>query len=68
MGNLINKIKLNIEKSQTMSLAFSIGKDKRTDISNSPGKKFVPGPGTHTPSFNVTGHAEPKWVMGTSRR
>jgi hypothetical protein len=54
--------------SQAMSLAFSIGKDKRTDISNSPGKKFVPGPGTHNPTFNLTGHHEPKWVIGTSQR
>jgi len=54
--------------SQQMSLAFSIGKDKRSDISNSPGKKFVPGPGTHNPSFNITANNEPKWVIGTSQR
>lgn len=51
-----------------MSLAFSIGKEKRAEMTTSPNAKFVPGPGTHQPKTSFTDKATPKWVFGTGKR
>ncbi len=54
--------------STSMSRAFSIGKEKRSEMTNSPGAKFVPGPGTHNPKNTYTMRGDPKWVFGTGKR
>jgi len=51
-----------------MSLAFSIGKQKRAEMTTSPNAKFVPGPGTHEPKTSFTDKAPPKWIFGTGKR
>ena len=50
------------------SKAFSIGKEKRAQLTTSPNAKFVPGPGTHEPTDAIAVKAAPKWVFGSSKR
>ena len=50
-----------------MVQAFSIGKDVRKDLSDSPMKKLVPGPGTYD-GMHDTKKAAPKWGFGSSMR
>ena len=51
-----------------MSRAFSIGKEKRAQLTTSPNAKFVPGPGTHEPRDAMASKAAPKWVFGSGKR
>ena len=50
------------------SKAFSIGKEKRAQLTTSPNAKFVPGPGSHEPRDVVSAKAAPRWVFGSSKR
>ena len=50
------------------SRAFSIGKEKRAQLTTSPNAKYVPGPGTHQPRDGLSTKAAPKWVFGSSKR
>lgn len=52
---------------QPHSLAFSIGKSKRSDIANSPMSKIVPGPGVYEQE-NKCLKAAPKWGFGSGTR
>ena len=47
-----------------MVSAYSIGKGKRKDISDSPMTKLVPGPGTYAQE-NKTLRQPPSWGFGT---
>jgi len=49
------------------STFYSIGKGKRTDFSQTPMSKFVPGPGAYSVHYN-THRNLPKWGFGSSKR
>lgn len=51
-----------------MSRAYSMGKQKRAEMTTSPNAKFVPGPGTHEPRDLISTKQAPKWVFGSSKR
>ena len=51
-----------------MVQAFSIGKERRGEISVSPNSKFVPGPGTYRYTASVGKKDDPKWKFGSGKR
>ncbi len=51
-----------------MVQAYSIGKDKRKDIANSPMAKIVPGPGTYKQEKQTVLNQSPSWGFGTGKR
>ena len=49
------------------SVAFSMGKSKRPDLSAST-KKFVPGPGNYSAKTHYTSQQFPSWGFGSGKR
>ena len=51
-----------------MALAYSIGKQKRSEVEVSPNSKFVPGAGSYSPGRKLHQQDAPRWAFGSSKR
>ena len=50
------------------TVAFSVGRAKRPEMTVSANSKFVPGPGTHNVTTSSVSRADPSWGFGSGVR